>query len=46
MWYPRKVLHIRDNLFAGTESPSLSVYEPMALRVLFGKASPFGEELS
>ena len=30
VWYPVKVLHVRQNLFAGTEMLSLSVYEPIA----------------
>jgi hypothetical protein len=28
VWYPVKVLQIRHNLFAGTETLSLFVYEP------------------
>jgi hypothetical protein len=31
-----KDLHIRHNLFAGTEILSLSVHEPIAIRVLWG----------
>ena len=30
VWHPAKVLLIRENLFAGTEMLSLSVYEPIA----------------
>jgi hypothetical protein len=30
-----KVLHIRHNLFVGTETPS--VYEPIAIHILLGK---------
>ena len=33
---PVKVLHIRHNVFAGTETISLPVYEPIAIRVLWG----------
>ena len=33
MWYPVKVLHIMYNLFAGTETLSLSVYEPIAIHI-------------
>ena len=32
-WYNVKVLRIRYNLFAGTETLSLSVYEPMAMQI-------------
>ena len=34
VWYHLKVLHIRHNLFAGTETLSLSVYEPIAMQIL------------
>ena len=34
VWYHVTVLHIRHNLSAGTEALSLSVYEPIAKRVL------------
>ena len=38
--YPLKVLHIRYNLFAGTEMLSLSVYEPIAIQILIGELPP------
>ena len=41
--YPVKLLHIRYNLFAGTEMLSLSVYEPIAIYILLGAVSQFGE---
>ena len=31
MWYRAKVLRIRYNLFAGTDTLSLSVYEPITV---------------
>ena len=34
--YPVKLLHIRYNLFAGTEMLSVSVYEPIAIQILIG----------
>ena len=34
MWYPVKVLHIRHNLFAGTDALSFYVYEPIAIHNL------------
>ena len=34
--YLLKVLHIRYNLFAGTETLSLSVYEPITIHILLG----------
>ena len=37
---PVKVLHIRYNLFAGTEMLSLSIYEPIALQILLGGTVP------
>ena len=37
------VLHIRYNFFAGTEMLSLSVYEPIAIQILFGSVPQFGE---
>ena len=37
MLYPVKVLHIRHNLFIGSET--LSVYEPIAIHILLGKGS-------
>ena len=40
VWYPVKVLHIRSNLFAGTETLSLSVYEPIAIQILHGGTVP------
>ena len=44
MWHPVKVLHIRYNLFAGTETLSLSVYEPIAIQILFeGTVPTLGE---
>ena len=33
MWYRVRVLRIRYNLFAGTETLSLSVYEPITLHI-------------
>ena len=36
VWYPVKLLHNRYNLFAGTETLSLTVYEPNAIQFLFG----------
>ena len=33
VWYTVKVLHIRYNLFAGTEMLSLSAYEPIAIQM-------------
>ena len=45
VWYPVKLLHISYNLFAGTEMPSLSVYEPIAIHILHGGTVPqFGGE--
>ena len=35
-----KLLHIRYNLFAGTEMLSLSVYEPIAKQILLGETVP------
>ena len=32
VWYPMKVLLIRNNLCAGTETLSLSVYEPLVMQ--------------
>ena len=44
MWYHVKVLLIRYNLFAGTETLSLSVYEPITTHILLGGTVPkFGE---
>ena len=43
--YPLKVIHIMYNLFAGTETLSLSVYEPIAMQILLGGTVPqFGGE--
>ena len=42
--YPAKVLRIRYNLFAGTETLSLSVYEPMQL-LLGGTVPQFRERV-
>ena len=38
--YPVKLLHIRHNLFAGTEMLSLSVYESIAKEILHGGNRP------
>ena len=44
VWYHAKVLRIRCNLFAGTDTLSLSVYEPIAMHFLPGGTVPqFGE---
>ena len=40
VWYPLKLLHIRYNLFAGTEMLSLSVYEPIAIQIWLGETVP------
>ena len=40
VWYHLKVLHITHNLFAGAKPLSLPVYEPIAMRVLWGRAYP------
>ena len=40
VWYHLKVLHIRYNLFVGTETLSLSVYVPIAMQILIGGPSP------
>ena len=40
VWYPVNVLHIRYNLFAGTEMLSLSVYKPITIQILLGGPSP------
>ena len=43
-WHPVKLLHVRYNLFAGTEMPSLSAYEQIAIQILLGGTVPqFGE---
>ena len=45
MWHCVKVLRIRYNLFAGTETLSLSVNEPIAKQILSGgTVPPFWEE--
>ena len=38
--YPAKDLRIRYNLFAETETLSLSVYEPIAMQILLGGTVP------
>ena len=40
MWHPAKVLRIKQNLFAGTETLSLSVNEPIAKQILHGGNRP------
>ena len=40
VWYPLKVLHIRYNLFVGTEMLSLSVCEPITIQILPGWDRP------
>jgi len=40
VWYHLKVLHITYNLFAGTETLSLSVDEPIAMQILLGGTVP------
>ena len=40
VWYPVKLLHIRYNLFAGSEMLSPSVYEPIAIQILLGGTVP------
>ena len=40
VWHHAKVLHIRSNLFAGTETLSLSVNEPIARQILSGGTVP------
>ena len=40
-----KVIHIRHNLFTGTETLTLSFYEPIAMHLLWGVGgSPIWEE--
>ena len=41
MWYTVKLLRIRYNLFAGTETLSLSVYKPIAMQILLGGRPQF-----
>ena len=38
--YPVKILRIRYNLIVGTETLSLSVYEPIAMQILLGGTVP------
>ena len=46
VWYPVKVLNIRHNLFAVTETLTLSIYEPIAIRVLWERGRhPFGRRI-
>ena len=40
VWYPVKLLHIRYNLFSGTEMLYLSVYEPIAIQILLERPFP------
>ena len=40
VWYPVKLLHNRYNLFAGTETLSLSVYAVIAIQILVGGDRP------
>ena len=40
VWHPVKVLRIRSNLFAGTETLSLFVNEPIAKQILVGETFP------
>ena len=40
LWNPVKLLHIKYNLFAGTEMLSLAVYEPIAIQILSGGIVP------
>ena len=40
VWYPAKVLRIRYNFLAGTETLSLFVYEPIAMQILLGDRPP------
>jgi hypothetical protein len=37
-----KVLHIRHNMFAGNKTLSLSVYKPIAIRILWGTVPIWG----
>jgi len=46
VWYPVTVLHNRHNLFAGNETLSLSIYEPITMHVLWWRRPHLGEELS
>ena len=40
VWYRVKALRIRYNLFAGTETLSIFVYEPIAMQILLGGTVP------
>ena len=40
VWYPVKLIHNRYNLFAGTETLSLSVNEPIAKQIFSGGTVP------
>src|SRR5208282_1918517 len=40
VWYPLQVLRIRSNLFAGIETLSLSVNEPIGKQILVGGTVP------
>jgi hypothetical protein len=40
VWYNVKVLHIRYNLFAGTETLSLSIYGPIAMQMFAWEDRP------
>ena len=40
VWHPVKVLRIRSNVFAGTETLSLSINEPIARQILSGGTVP------
>ena len=40
VWYLVKVLRIKYNLFAGTETLSLAVYEPITIQILLGGTVP------
>ena len=45
--YYMKLLHIRYKFFAGTDTLSLSVYEPIAIHILhWGPFPNLGSELS
>ena len=47
LWCNLKVLYIMHNLFAGTEMLSLTVYEPISIKILVGGRPPiFGGGLS
>ena len=44
VWYPVKVIHIRHNLYVGTETLYLIVYEPIAVCACGGPSPNFGEK--